>query len=225
MTVQPSTNPETVGCPLRPARAGCSGTGRRVGGYLAIAIAVLGHALLILALLVLAIVTGFPLVAHLLSTAREPQPAAGRMVGARAPVEVPTAAPARVVTLETPPTVIVEPTPEATPTPPPIPTPLPLSAVDTGGRGARLRQEPSLEAAIVGVLPDRTHVAELGPEADEGGRVWRHVRSPDGREGWIDAGLLLPVATTPDPAGPAEPRIPPLAPATTQPVSVGATVR
>ncbi len=108
----------------------------------------------------------------------------------------------------------------------PTPTPVPLSAVDTGGRGARLRQEPSLKAAIVGVLPDGTQVGGLGPEANQGGREWRHVRSPDGLEGWIDASLLLPVATpAPGLENAAEPRMPPVTLAPARPGSVGAAVR
>jgi hypothetical protein len=81
------------------------------------------------------------------------------------------------------------------------PTPAPrLSAVDAGGRGARLREGPSDTASRVAVLPDGAEVGESGAEVDDGGRTWRRVTGPDGAAGWVDADLLGPIG--PPPPGP-----------------------
>jgi hypothetical protein len=62
--------------------------------------------------------------------------------------------------------------------------------VDAGGTGARLRAEPSTDAAIVTVLEEGARVADLSAETAAGGRTWRRVKLADGSAGWVDASLL-----------------------------------
>ena len=96
---------------------------------------------------------------------------------APAPLVVPTVAPAA-------------PPPAAAPAA--TPAPAAISTVETGSPGgaARLRAEPRLDAAILERLPQGVQVTELGPEAAEGPRKWRQVRSSSGAVGWVDASLL-----------------------------------
>jgi hypothetical protein len=76
--------------------------------------------------------------------------------------------------------------------PTPIPAPPAFSTVDAGspGAGARLRAEPRLEASIVERIVHGTQVTEVGPEASDGARTWRQIKSPSGNVGWMDASLL-----------------------------------
>lgn len=84
----------------------------------------------------------------------------------------------------------VAPEPTAAPTPPP-PAQV-LSTVDAGGpgAGARLRSQPRLDSSIVERIVHGTQVTEVGPEASDGQRTWRQVKSPSGAIGWMDASLL-----------------------------------
>ncbi len=175
-------------------------------GQSAIVVVAVGHALAIIALIMVVVGTSLPLVLRRVSPTPTPLPSAGRLVETPPRLELPTVIPMSVAAV--PPPATPEPTPA--PTPAPSPTLLPVSAVDTGGRGARLRQEPSIRADVVAMLPDRTQVAQVGAdEAENEGRRWRLVRGPDGRGGWIDASLLLLVGTPgPDADGATEPATP-----------------
>ncbi len=82
-----------------------------------------------------------------------------------------TVTPLPVAIFAPPATAILEPTGPVMPTPTPGPTAPAVREVDAGGRGARVRDEPSLGAAILGVLPERARVSLLGPEVDEEGRA------------------------------------------------------
>ena len=68
------------------------------------------------------------------------------------------------------------------------------SQIVTGGQGARLRADPGLQGQIVAVLADRTRVVSLGQETPQDGQLWRRIRAPDGREGWVADAVLEPVA-------------------------------
>ena len=156
-------------------------------------IALIGHALVLVMLILMALEGGVSLAVHVASATPTPRPTALPTPPGPTPP-----APTRVLLGDT--TVVTEaviatPEPTARPTATGVPSPTPpaMSAVDAGGRGARLREGPGLRAAILGVLPEQMLVSMLGPEADEDGRAWRRIRSPDGREGWVDAGLLAPV--------------------------------
>lgn len=85
------------------------------------------------------------------------------------------------------------------PAPAPIAAPTSARAAHGGrvisaeGLGANLRAEPSIQASVVGAVPDGARVTDLGAEVAAGGRTWRRVVSPQGGSAWIDAGLLLPI--------------------------------
>jgi hypothetical protein len=174
-----------------------------VQGQAGMVIALIGHALAVVVLILAAIDGGVSLAGQLASATPTPTPSPPSALARPVLPPPPTAVATAIAAPTTPPTgAIVEPTvaPTATEVPSPSPTPLPLGAVDTGGRGARLREEPGLRATVVGVLPEAMLVAMLGPEVEQDGRTWRRIRSPDGQEGWVDSGLLTPVGA-PSPAG------------------------
>jgi hypothetical protein len=69
------------------------------------------------------------------------------------------------------------------------------------GGSANVRAEPSTSAPILTQLPEGTVLELAGPNREAEGRLWRNVRLPDGRTGWIAASLLAPVAPSPMPRG------------------------
>jgi Bacterial SH3 domain len=168
--------------------------GGRMQGRTGLVIALMGHALAVALLVLAAILGGVSAAVRLAVATPTPtptlHPVLARPVLPPPPTAAPSATPAPIALL-----VSRAPEPTATPTAAvaPSPTLLPRTAVDAGGRGARLREGPGLGAAILGVLPERMPVAVLGPEAEEDGRAWRRVRIPDGLEGWVDADLLAPI--------------------------------
>ena len=97
------------------------------------------------------------------------------------------------------------PGPEATATPTqappaaaaPSPTPeLPkLLIANTEGEGASIRSEPATGRRIA-AWPDGTEVTWLGEDRRVAAATWRHVRDPDGNDGWIAAQYLTEPAPT-----------------------------
>ena len=57
---------------------------------------------------------------------------------------------------------------------------------NTGGIGVFLRRTP-LAADRVKAYPDNTRLAVISPDVEAEGRIWRHVRAPDGVEGYVPA--------------------------------------
>ena len=113
--------------------------------------------------------------------------------GATAPRTAPAASATQPFEVLAPPAAA----PAAAPAPTAVPTPAAppaqaISTVDAGspGAGARLRAEPRLEAKIVERIVHGTQVTEIGPEASDGQRTWRQIKSATGTVGWMDASLL-----------------------------------
>ena len=107
----------------------------------------------------------------------------------------------------------------------PVTTPVtPVTTADvvyvgnTGGLGVFLRRTPQA-ADRLKAYPDNTRLVVIGPDVGAEGRTWRHVRTPDGVEGYVPAqytsGQPVPTVTpaptprtaaatpTPDPPEPA----------------------
>ncbi|MCS6881022.1 MAG: SH3 domain-containing protein [Oscillochloridaceae bacterium] len=61
----------------------------------------------------------------------------------------------------------------------------------TGGQGLFLRPDPSTAGAPITTLPEGTRVEALGEEVPGGDYLWRKVRAPDGREGYVAADFLV----------------------------------
>ena len=91
---------------------------------------------------------------------------------------------------------------------------------NTGGLGVFLRRTPQA-ADRLKAYPDNTRLVVIGPDVGAEGRTWRHVRTPDGVEGYVPAQYTSgqPVPTvTPAPTPPtaaATPTPAPAAPAAT----------
>ena len=81
------------------------------------------------------------------------------------------------------------PTPTFTPTPTETPTATPQTAVITYPFGTNLRARPSLDAAVLNLLPIDTVVILLDGVAVADGLVWQEVLF-DGQIGWISAAFL-----------------------------------
>jgi len=76
-----------------------------------------------------------------------------------------------------------------------VPTIVPQRFVVTGtsGQGLFLRNEPSTASSIITTLPEGTVLEQIGAEVLAPDRLWRHVRSPDGREGYVAGDFLTKV--------------------------------
>ncbi len=61
----------------------------------------------------------------------------------------------------------------------------------TDGEGVFLRASPHLSDKL-DAWPDDTPMQEIGPPTTGEGLDWRHVRAPDGSEGWVPARYLVP---------------------------------
>jgi hypothetical protein len=57
---------------------------------------------------------------------------------------------------------------------------------NTGGEGVYLRRTPNLDDRD-NAYPDGTRLTVIGGDVTAGGLVWRHVRAPDGKLGWVPA--------------------------------------
>ena len=61
----------------------------------------------------------------------------------------------------------------------------------TEGAGVQLRQTPG--GAALAVYREGTPLVQLGPDTAVAGVPWRHVRTPEGHEGWVAAEYTAPV--------------------------------
>lgn len=158
------------------------------------------------------------------------------------PANAPAAVPASpTATPAAPATATASVAPIAAPTAAPSSTPDPGSTLNgsgsprvsgTNGRGARLRATPSLNGAVVTVLPEGAEVAVTGANVNAEGYAWVPVTYL-AMSGWVASGLLaaaaaapaLAATATPTPAvapvsvplPPATPATPPAAPPTAAP--------
>ena len=136
---------------------------------------------------------------------------AGAAFGGRLalPTPIPTATPTATHTLTPPPptdtlappsptpTPTLTPTLTATPTFSPTPSPLPILALVNAGEagGAHMRASPGYQEASVALLANGSLVQVLPDQpVEQGGAVWLHVRTPDGKDGWI-VQTLVDIAT------------------------------
>jgi hypothetical protein len=78
----------------------------------------------------------------------------------------------------------------ATVTPEPPPPPQRFVVAGTNGQGLFLRPEPSTAGDPLTTLPDGTVVEQIGADVSAPDRLWRQVRAPDGREGYVAADFL-----------------------------------
>lgn len=78
----------------------------------------------------------------------------------------------------------------APPTAPPAPTFYIVGG--TEGLGLFLRPQPSTEGEAITSIPDGTRVERIGEDVTGADRVWRKVRTPEGREGYVAADFLTP---------------------------------
>ena len=64
---------------------------------------------------------------------------------------------------------------------------------NTGPEGLFLRPDHSTDGAPLKTLPEGTIVTVIGEDFSSPNRVWKHVRDPDGSEGWAAADFLQAV--------------------------------
>jgi hypothetical protein len=60
----------------------------------------------------------------------------------------------------------------------------------TSGEGLFLRPQPSSQGDPLTTLPDGTRLEQIGDDVPGGDYVWRHVRAPDGQEGYVAVDFL-----------------------------------
>lgn len=82
--------------------------------------------------------------------------------------------------------------PTVTPAPPTPAAPQFFIVTGTDGLGLFLRPEPSTAGAPITTLPDGTRLEQIGDDVPGGDYVWRHVRAPDGTEGYVAVDFLTP---------------------------------
>ena len=92
------------------------------------------------------------------------------------------ATPTAPIVLPPPPTI----TATATIAPPVVPAARTFIVANTGGEGVFLRQAPKTGNRLA-ALAEKTVLVEVGAEQTLEGAVWRHVRTPDGTEGYLPA--------------------------------------
>jgi len=136
-----------------------------------------------------------------LSTAVPTAPAAVTPVAVAAPVNTPiptlVAAPAVQPTALAP-AATRTPVP-ATPTTRPEPTSTPAAAAsvvwvgNTGGSGVYVRRTPSSTDRLR-AYGDGTQLTVIGEDVTGDGQQWKHVRAPDGLEGYVPATYVLGAA-------------------------------
>lgn len=79
------------------------------------------------------------------------------------------------------------PSPAARPSPSPAATSASAQVVyvaNTDGEGVYVRQTPAM-ADKVRAYPDGTALTVIGDDVDGDGRHWKHVRAPDGLDGYV----------------------------------------
>jgi hypothetical protein len=97
--------------------------------------------------------------------------------------------------------------PTSVPTITPQPTAAPVvrraRVVNTGGDGALVRREPSVNAPSAGLVREEGVVTLLGPEETVQAQVWWQVEDDQGNQGWIRADYLAEIEEpTPLPLAP-----------------------
>jgi hypothetical protein len=105
-----------------------------------------------------------------------------------APTSEPTAAPTIVPTIAR---AAASAVPSPSPSPPPRPTPTTVVAStttvwvgNTDGEGVFVRKTPVM-ADRVRAYPDGTALTIVGDDVDGDGQHWKHVKTPDGLEGYV----------------------------------------
>jgi hypothetical protein len=93
-----------------------------------------------------------------------------------------------------------QPTPTTRPITPTAALPIPgttggaqFRVFNTEGLGLFLRPEPNTNNQPIKTLPDGTIVTIIGEDFVGPDRVWKHVRDPEGSEGWVASDFLEPV--------------------------------
>jgi hypothetical protein len=131
------------------------------------------------------------------------QPVALVMTETPAPSETPTATPSLEPTITQSPTITLTrtlvPSATATQTITPIPTPVWARVNASEGNGALIRRDPTYDSPVVLSILNGNLIEVLPDEVTSGSVTWIHVRTVDGREGWIVRGLLR--TATPAPEG------------------------
>ena len=87
------------------------------------------------------------------------------------------------------------PTPPISPTAQPVPQGggAQFRVFNTGSEGLLLRPEPNTNNQPIKTLPEGTIVTIIGVDSSGPDHVWKHVRDPDGTEGWVASDWLEPV--------------------------------
>lgn len=75
----------------------------------------------------------------------------------------------------------------------PPPAPQRFIVAGTGVQGLFLRPEPSRNTTPLATLADGQIIEQIGPDVPGDGFMWRHVRTPEGQEGYVAADFLNPV--------------------------------
>jgi hypothetical protein len=82
--------------------------------------------------------------------------------------------------------------PALSPTPIPAPTGAKFTVTGTGSEGLFLRAGPTSTDQIVTTMPEGSVVTIIGEDKVQPERVWKHVKTSDGQEGWAGADWLKP---------------------------------
>lgn len=90
--------------------------------------------------------------------------------------------------------LIVDRTPTAIiqPTAPPAATAQFFVVINTSDQGLNLRADHTTVAEVLTFYSDGTRLEQIGEDFVGPDRLWRQVRGPDGREGWVAADFLQP---------------------------------
>jgi hypothetical protein len=99
-------------------------------------------------------------------------------------------------------TTAVQPTPQPTVTVAPV---RPITTTreifivyNTDGLGLKLRADHSTTSRELATLPDGTRVEQIGEDYIGVDYTWRHVRTPDGKDGWVAVEWLREVPADED---------------------------
>jgi hypothetical protein len=99
-------------------------------------------------------------------------------------------APTSFVGVGSPLTPIASQTVTAAPTAPPAPKFFTVTGTENG---LNLRSDHKTDAAALSSYPDGTRLEQIAADFTGPDRVWRKVRAPDGKEGWVAAEFLTAV--------------------------------
>lgn len=111
-----------------------------------------------------------------------------------APAATPTALPATAAPSAVATATRVAPTATATAAPKPTNTPEPSTNAaaqkvyvgNTDGEGVYLRKTPNMDDKLT-AYADGTELTVVGDDVDNAGQTWKHVKTPDGTEGYVPA--------------------------------------